>query len=168
MNDDINTLLAIAEIAGVFIGFAAVGAVVGQTRSNKTKHGDGRLINVALISTMVIAASLVPIVFSRYGISDDHVWRISAGIFFGSNLALLILLIRVTAGFSQIHAQMPWLSGLVWCLEPFIQIPLLLCIFGVWPDLAPSFYLTAVVTGVLQVSLFFAHFVTAMITAADG
>ena len=74
MSEDINTLLAIAQIAGVFVGFAAVGTVVGNTGTNKSRDADVfRLINIALISTMVIAASLIPIVFNRYGISDGLV-----------------------------------------------------------------------------------------------
>ena len=142
--------------------------MVRNTSTNRPRHGDVfRLINVALISTMVIAVSLIPIVFSRFGITEELVWRISAAIFFVSNLALISLLMRATAGFFAFAAQMPWLNGIIWCLEPFLQIPLLLCIFSIWPNLGPPLYLLAVVTCLLQVSLFFAHFVTGMITAKD-
>jgi hypothetical protein len=48
-------------------------------------------------------------------------------------------------------------------LSPFFHIPLLLCIFGGMPDLAPAFFFTAIVAAIFQSSLLFADLVISMI-----
>jgi hypothetical protein len=126
MSGDIDTLLAIAEIAGVFVGFAA------------------------LVSVVVIVGALIPVAFNRYGLSESTVWRTSSGILFVLNWIQILYVGRVTRGDRSAHSQRRGLSAAVWSLEPVYQLSLLLCIAGVWSPLAPAFYLTALVVALAQ------------------
>ena len=86
MTEDIDTLLAIAEIAGVFVGFAALVTVVSSRSGAERRHVDAfRLVCVVVISTQVIAAALVPIVLDRFGLSQSTIWRISGGLILVAN-----------------------------------------------------------------------------------
>jgi hypothetical protein len=51
MSQDIGTLLAIAEIAGVFVGFAALVSVVSRRAVAEYRQDDAqRLVSVVIIS----------------------------------------------------------------------------------------------------------------------
>jgi hypothetical protein len=55
------------------------------------------------------------------------------------------------------------LSFAAWSLEPLFQIPLLMCIMGIWKSLAPAFYFTALAVALIQVSLILADLVTVLL-----
>ena len=166
MTEDIDTLLAIAEIAGVFVGFAALATVVSGRASAESQGDDAfRLIGAVVISAQVIAAALVPIVLDRFGLSHSTTWRVSGGLVFVANWFVILFMNRVTQGFAVTHRQMRTLSVAGWILEVFYQVPLLLCAVGVWPNQAPAFYLLALVVGVLQATLCMAGLVTSLIAA---
>jgi len=167
MSRDIDTLLAIAEIAGVFVGFAALVTFIAHRRDSDERHVDFdifNLVNVVLTSVVVILGALLPVALSRYGISETTVWRASSGILFAINWGQIIYVSRVTLGYRSAHSQGRRLSIAVWALEPVYQLSLLLCIAGVWSSLEPAFYLTALVVALTQVSLVFATLVTALAT----
>jgi hypothetical protein len=167
MSRDSDTLLAIAEIAGVFVGFAALVTFIAH-RSD----GDDRdveifnLINVVLASVVVIVGALVPVAFHRYGFSEATVWRASSGLLFAMNWGQILYVSRVTQGYRSAHSRRRGLSIAVWALEPVYQLPLVLCIAGVWSGLGPAFYLTALVVALAQVSLVFATLVTMLATTS--
>jgi hypothetical protein len=80
MADHINNLFAIAEIAGVFIGFAALVTVVARGSREESQHEDTfKLANVVIINVMIITAALFPVVLNSYGITPSGVWRSSSG-----------------------------------------------------------------------------------------
>src|SRR5262245_40433266 len=169
MSHDLDTLLAIAEIAGVFVGFAALVTVIAHPRD-----GDDRdvevfsLINLVLSSVVVIVGALVPVALNRYGFSATTVWRASSGLLFAMNWGQILYVSRVTRGYRSAHSQSRGVSIAVWALEPAYQLPLLLCIAGVWSSLASAFYLTALVVALVQVSLVFATLVTTLATTSPS
>ena len=166
MSEDVNTLLAIAEIAGVFVGFAALLTVVGRRAESNDRSGEGLLLaTVVLVSVVVIVAAMVPVVLNRYGLAQLSVWRVSSGVYFVVNWAQILYVGRRTLGYRAAHSQQPVLSLAVWSLEPLLQISLILCIFGAWASLAPAFYLTALAVALIQVSLMLALLVVNLITA---
>ena len=168
MTNDIDNLFAIAEIAGVFIGFAALVTVVATRSEGESRVEDTfKLANVVIINVMIITAALFPVVLSRYGLEPTAVWRISSGFLFVVNGLQIVFLSRTTQGFAAVFSRMRAISLAVLSLSPFFYIPLLLCIFGVMQNLAPAFFLTAIVAAIFQSSLFFAHFVIAMIAPAS-
>lgn len=67
MTEEVDTLLAIAEIAGVFVGFAALVTVIAGRSDTQTQSDDVfRLLHVVITSVQVIAAALVPVVLNHY------------------------------------------------------------------------------------------------------
>ena len=163
MTEDIDTLLAIAEIAGVFVGFAALVTILTRGQAEPEYDDSFRLANVILTSVMVIAAAIVPVVLNRYGFAESAVWRASSSLLFVYNWFALFLLRHVVHGFARAHSRRPVLSTTLWALEALFQIPLLLCIVGAWQGLAAAFYLTALAVALFQMSLTFAHLTTSLI-----
>ena len=168
MADDINSLFAIAEIAGVFIGFAALVTVVASRSEDEPRLEDRfKLANVVIINVMIITAALFPVVVNRYGLAPSAVWRISSGFLYAVNLLQMVFLSRTTQGYAAAFSRRRVLSLAVLSLSPFFHIPLLLCIFGVTQNLAPAFFLTAIVAAIFQSSLLFADLVISMIVPAS-
>jgi hypothetical protein len=164
MADDIDNLFAIAEIAGVFIGFAALASVLAGKKEAEPRFDDTvKLAGVVIINVMIIAAALFPVVVNRYGLAHSSVWRISSGFLEAVNLLQLVFLSRTMPGYVAAIFQRRILSVAVWSLSPFFHIPLLLCIFGIMPTLAPAFFFTAIVAAIFQSSLLFADLVISMI-----
>jgi hypothetical protein len=169
MADDINSLLAIAEIAGVFIGFAALVTVVARGRGDASRLEDTfSLANVVIINVMIITAALVPVVVSRYGLAPSGVWRIASGFLFAVNLLQIAFLSRTTQGFSASFSQRRVMAVAVMSLSPLFYIPLLLAIFGIKPNLAPAFFFTAIVAAIFQSSLLFADLVISILVPTRG
>ncbi len=164
MLEDVDILLAIAEIAGVFVGFAALVTVVAGRSQTESRYDDTfRLLHVVITSAQVIAAALVPVVLLRYGLSQSTVWRVSSGLVFALNWIVILFINRVTQGYSSAHTRMRAVSVTSWSLEALYQGSLLLCIVGAWRGLAPAFYLTAIVVGVFQVIVIFTDLITSML-----
>ena len=164
MSEDTSTLLGIAEIAGVFVGFAALVTIVARGVERESRFDDAdRLLNVVIVSAEAMAAALLPIVLDRYGISQPVIWRVSSGLVFAANWGVILFLNRVTQGFASVHSRMRGLSIAIWILEMFYQALLLLCILGAWQSQAPAFYLTAIVVGLFQVILIMVDLVASLI-----
>ncbi len=170
MSDHIDNLFAIAEIAGVFIGFAALVTVVRRGSGDASQQDDTfKLANVVIINVMIITAALFPVVLNSYGITPSGVWRSSSGFLWVVNLLQMGFLSRTTQGYAAaLFSRRRFLLLAVLSLSPFFHVPLLLCIFGAVPELAPAFFLTAIVAAVFQSSLLFADLVISMIVPFDG
>jgi len=163
MSHDVDVLLSIGEIAGVFVGFAALVSVVARRAESLERDVVVfSLVHVVLSSVVVIVGALVPVAFNRYGLSELTVWRVSSGVLFALNWGQILYVSRVTLGYRSALLQRRRLSIAVWSLEPAYQVSLLLCIAGVWLDLAPAFYLTALFAALVQICLVFADLVTTL------
>ena len=79
MIHDVELFIALAEIAGVFVGF---GALISLTRKKTIEFFQlGRLRGVVSIGLVVIVASLIPVGISRYGIISHDLWLICSIVF---------------------------------------------------------------------------------------
>ena len=131
MADDIDNLFAIAEIAGVFIGFAALVTVVARRSGGESQREDAfMLASVVITNVVIITAALFPVVLNRYGLAPSSVWRISSGFLWILNLLQIVFLSRSTQGYAAAFSKRRILSLAVLSLSPFFHVPLLLCIFG--------------------------------------
>ena len=87
MVQEVELFVAIAEIAGVFVGF---GALISVTRRNEIEVSQlGRLRAVVTMGLVVIVAALIPVGFSRYGVTGHALW-------FTCSLIFLILIWTVS------------------------------------------------------------------------
>lgn len=148
---DTELFVALAGIAGVFVGFGAlVGATVGRTEQWLVRN----VVNQALI---VIVAALVPVVLGRYGLADHALWLAASVLALGIDWAVIILLHsrREHMAFQVLRtrAQRVVLGVTFLLLEIPSQVALLLVIVGPMPDLEPALYLTTVVLWLFQAAV---------------
>jgi hypothetical protein len=157
---NVEIFIGIAHIAGIFVGFEALISVTHRKEV-------GRIRSVVTIGLMVIIASLLPIGFDSYGISGHYLWFWCSLIFFILNLVISILSLRNPDNRVALKSQMrsnPFMTILFFLLfEIPLQVPLILAILGLFPDLEYAFYLTA-----LLFSLFEAAFVLAQLVYVQG
>lgn len=161
MTDDLGLFVAIAEIAGVFVGFAALISVTGRD-----EVAPGQLAQVRAVVTIglvVIVAALVPVGLERYGLSSEALWRTSSAAFLALVWAVIGLSLRRPENRALTLSQArrsPGLSAVFWgVLEVAIQLPLLLAVLGLAPDLARAFYTTALVVHLFQAAFVLGQFV---------
>ena len=76
---DADLFMELAAIAGVFVGFGALIAVRSGGASDVFEVVWMR--GVVSIGLMAVLAALVPVVISRYGLSDHEVWALSSVLF---------------------------------------------------------------------------------------
>ena len=79
MIQDADLFVALAEIAGVFVGF---GALISFTRRSEIDSLELGLVRaVVSIGLVVIVASLIPVTFARYGVAGHQLWATCSAIF---------------------------------------------------------------------------------------
>ncbi len=86
-----DSLHLIAELAVAVAGFASLVAVIGRRQGRDYPHWDAaRLGSMLETSLLVIAFSLLPLLPFKAGLSAEFSWRISAGVFAVSGVALAL------------------------------------------------------------------------------
>jgi len=162
---DASLFVTLAEIAGVFVGFGALISVTRRGEIETTQHG--RLRGLVTIGLLAVIAALLPVVIGRYGVIDYGLWLISSLIFLSLNWAVILFALRrpddrdVALRQSRTH---PVQTAVFWILlEGAVQLPLILIVVGLFPDIEPALYMTAVV-----LQIFEAAFVLAQIDYAQS
>ena len=145
MSQEIELFIAIAEIAGVFVGF---GALISLTRKNTIDFPQlGRIRGVVSVALVVIVAALIPVGISRYGISGHNFWLLCGIIFLILVWTQIILSLRKPEYRELLTKQTldnTVSSMFFWILlEAPIHISLILIISGFFPELESAFYTTA-------------------------
>jgi hypothetical protein len=149
---DAGLLIAIAEIAGVFVGF---GALIGVTRRNEIDAAQlGRIRGIVTVGLTVMITALIPIGLNIYGITDHNLWFLSSLIFFSLNWMVIILSFRDPINRELLKKGMrtsPLISTLFWLLlEVPLQAQLVLTMLGLFPLLEPAFYTTSLLFNLFQ------------------
>lgn len=148
MSPALDLLAALAGIAGIFVGFGAL--VVLAEDHEATKHELHMVRAVVAIGVLTLVGALIPLGLSGFDLGARALWGWSSAAFFGliwfsllhpTNRPVIVTMIRTDLR----AALFFWLV-----LEPPIQIPLVLVIFGVSPRFAPALYTVAVVINLLQ------------------
>ena len=92
MIQEIELFIAMAEIAGVFVGF---GALIGVTRRREVETGQlGQIRGVVTVGLVVTVAALIPVGLDRYGVTGRSLWVFSALTFLVLNWAVIGLSLR--------------------------------------------------------------------------
>ena len=149
---DLVLFIAIAEIAGVFVGF---GALISVTRRGEIEPAQlARIRGLVTMGLGIIVAALIPISLNLYGVSDHTLWFTSSLIFFSLNWIVIIMSFRDPVNRELMAKQTqrnPISSVLFWLLlEVPFQILLVLTILGLYPHLEPAFYTTALLFYLFQ------------------
>jgi hypothetical protein len=158
---DVDLFVAIAEIAGVFVGF---GALISVTRRSQIEAAQlGQIRAVVTIGLVVIVAALIPVGLDRYGVTGHSLWFVCGLIFLVLIWAVIILSLRRPENRELMIARAranPVMAVLFWLvLEVPMQIPLVLTVLGPYPDLEPAFYTTALVLNLFEAAFVLAQLV---------
>lgn len=164
MAQELELYVTMAEIAGVFVGFGALISVTRRSQIELTQLSQIRAVVTIGLVTMV--AGLIPAGLDRYGVSGRRLW-FSAGLaFLLLNWVVIALSLRRPESRQQVVSQArtgALKAAFFWlALELPVQVPLILTVLGVRPDLDPAFYLTA-----LMFNLFEAAFVLAQLVYSE-
>lgn len=147
---DTELFVHFAEIAGVFVGFAALISVRSAKPSDV--HDVTYLRGVLGMGLWVVVAALLAIVLSRYGLADRTLWVSSAVVGLVLWAALVIVLNR-TPESRTLNSSPERLDRLF----PIVGLPLhivgagslVLIILGIRPGIDAALYVTALTTAVV-------------------
>lgn len=161
MAQDVDVLVAIAEIAGVFVGFGALISVTRRTEIEASQLGQIRA--VVTIGLVVIVAALIPVGMGRYGVTGHTLWFICSLIFLFLIWAVIILSLRKPENRELISTRArtnPVMAVFFWLLlEVPMQVPLVLAVLGWYPHLEPALYTTALVLNLFEAAFVLAQLV---------
>ncbi|WP_448810450.1 hypothetical protein [Agromyces bauzanensis] len=149
---DTELLLPMAEIAGVFVGFGALISI--RTAESREPHTVVALSAVLWLGLWVVVAALVPVGIGRFGLEGRALWLPCC------LLALVLwwiafLVSRRAPEFRVDVATSPRAQNMLYVavavpLFLVMNVALVLTALGVWPELAPAFYLVAVMICLLM------------------
>ena len=147
MSPVVDLLASLAAIAGIFVGF---GALVVLSDDSESTVGELHMVrSVVTIGLLTLVGALIPLGLGEFGLGDRTLWGWSGGLF----LALIWFGLLHPAN-RPVHAMVrtdPRAAAFFWLvLEPPIQVPLLFCVFGIFPQHAAAFYTLAVVLNLFQ------------------
>ncbi len=155
-----DLFLALAEIAGVFVGFGALIAARGGDRVAVSGINDIRW--VVTTGIWVVIVGLLPIIVSGYGLTGHALW-LSCSLVALTLLVVMMVMYGTTpenrAEVAETQATMRWTVIALWAAPTFwlpavaLVIALVLVALGVFPDQERSLYLTAVALGLLMGAL---------------
>jgi len=154
MITDIDILLSVAEIAVAFAGFAAIAGVIGNRQAASQYHDFERLRGVVVASVVVVVASLIPIVLSRFGLADEAVWRIASGIALIINLLGLAQVIRGGRQSGLISADR-FYTRIAYAIEVPIELTVIANVLGLFPSHLAALYLAFLVLLLCQAAVVF-------------
>ena len=146
---DTELFLSLAEIAGVFIGFAALIAVrSGSPTGAGEIMGIRWLVSVAM---WVVVAALAPVIVSRYGLAVHEIWLVCSL----AALAMWVALAVVTGRSPEYRQDVAATSRARVVGEEAIGalfyvpmvVALIVIVLGPVPDQEPALHFTAVALG---------------------
>lgn len=162
MFEDGALFITIAEIAGVFVGFAALISVT--RRSDVEASQLGQIQAVVTSGLLVVVAALIPVGLDVYDVSGHGLWVASSLIYLILNWIVIYLALQRSGNRELARAQMrnsPVGAAFFWLLELAIQVSLLLIVFGVNRDMDVALYLTALVLHLFEAAFILAQLVYA-------
>jgi hypothetical protein len=161
MLSNTDTLLALAEIAAAFAGFAALVSVIGPgTRlPGQAKHDLLRLRLVIGSSVAGVAAALVPVALAGYGLDPDANWRLSSALFliFGYGIigSLVTSYRPVRTDFEPDRLAVVVVTS----IEVIEQASLIIVLLGLPFGNPAALYATALIGNICQTGFVFVRFV---------
>jgi magnesium-transporting ATPase (P-type) len=127
----------------------------------------GAIRAVVTAGLTVVVAALIPVVLASYGIDGRTLWFVASLAFLGLSWAVIGLALRARSNrrlMASLARTRPGSSAFFWLvLELPIQVPLIVAVLGLFPDIAPALYITA-----LAFNLFEAAFVLAQFVYSQG
>lgn len=166
MLEQSDALLAIAEIAATFAGFAALVTLFGRRRvAGSAAHDLLRLRLVIATSVVVVVTALVPVALSGYGFAVEVSWIVAAGI----SLPLRYLAIgSFIASYQNVRGSFPpdrLAVAVAAVLEVCAQVALLAILLGLELERQNSLYISCLVATLSQAAFVFLRLVESTFAA---
>ena len=161
MLENTDTLLALAEIAAAFAGFAALVSVLRRDskRPLNDVHDLLRLRLVIAGSVAGVAASLIPVGLAGYGLTPGANWRIAAVAFLVFDYGIILSFFRaygpVRGGFPPDKLAVVVVAA----LEITEQLSLGAVVLGLGVGNPSALYVTALIANICQAGFIFVRFV---------
>jgi hypothetical protein len=168
--DSTDTLLALAEIAAAFAGFAALVSVlrIGSEGPEEAVHDLLRLRLVISSSVAGVAAALIPVGLAGYGLDSGPTWRIAAAIFLVFDNGIIASFVGayrpVQGTFKPDHLAV----SVVATLELVEQVSLVVVILGISSAPPLALYITALIANICQAGFIFVRFVESTFRHESG
>ncbi len=160
MLEQSDALLAIAEIAATFAGFAALVTLFGRRRvAAGAAHDLLRLRLVIATSVVVVVTALVPVALAGYGFGSEVAWMVAAGI----SLPLRYLAIgSFIASYQNVRGSFApdrLAVAVAGVLEIFVQAALIVILIGLEQERQNSLYISSLVATLSQAAFVFLRLV---------
>jgi hypothetical protein len=162
LSSTLDHLLSLAEVAGVFVGFAALVSTL-KARDAPDENEIVLAMNVVIVITSALAifAALLPVGIAQFNLKDSILWRVSSMIMIVLEFGTIYVASRLP-GFSGAHRTRSLEAAAAWVTEIFILGPLILCALNVLPEYGGAFYFLAVLALIVQAIFLFVGFVVRM------
>ena len=162
----VDVLIGIAQIAGTFVGFAALTGIVGRRARGSNRHDVERLRTVILNGVMVVVTALMPTVVEGYGLNETTVWRVSSGLALVVNWALgaAVSAFGRRSGLLESDRIYRWAG---YSIEVPLQLALIANVLGVLSAHAAGFYLTFLYLALIQAVIVFVQLVNSLFAGVD-
>jgi len=149
MIDPVTLSYTVAQIAGIFVGFGALIALT--TPSGVSKAQKDLLTLCVMIGLFIIVAAILPILLMAFGLADDLVWFVSAGII----LVFDWLTIWPQRGLIQdaIRRGRTGELSFAFGVEACVQIPLILILLPVLPGQSAALYAATLFISLFQAAM---------------
>ena len=148
---DTELFLSLAEIAGVFVGFGALIAVRsgGASEAREVTY----IRSVVWLGLWVVVAALAPVVISGYDVAGHGMW-VACSLLVLALFWVIWLTNRRTPEHRMDMATYPRAVVVEYTLLLAVLVvpqnaALVLVVLGLFPDLEPALYLTAVALGLI-------------------
>jgi hypothetical protein len=161
MLETTDTLLAMAEIAAAFAGFAALVSVIRRAANQPADavHDLLRLRLVISSSVAGVAGALVPVGLAGYGLDVELTWRLAAFILLVFDNGIIASFL---GSYRPVRGTFPpdrLAVVVVGILEVLEQVSLIAVILGLPIGNAPALYVTALIANLCQAGFIFVRFV---------
>jgi hypothetical protein len=161
MLENTDTLLAMAEIAAAFAGFAALVSVIRRASDQPADavHDLLRLRLVISSSVAGVAGALIPVGLAGYGLDSGLIWRLAALLFLVLDNGIIISFI---GSYKPVRGSFPpdrLAVTLVTALEVVEQVSLFAVVLGLTFGNGPALYVTALIANLCQAGFIFVRFV---------
>ena len=158
---DSSLFLAVAQIAGIFVGF---GGIIGSLGDFHARTDAAKLLqSVVSMSICVMTAALIPVVLMQFQPDPGILWQISSSLYilliwFGGSL--VVLFNREYREWFRKHVKRaPLFAAFFWIgLEVPIQLVLLMAVFDAIPAWSQGFYVAALMFNLFQTATLLTRF----------
>lgn len=161
MQPDSSLFLAVAQIAGIFVGF---GGIIGTLGDFHARTEAAKLLqSVVSMSLSAMTAALIPATLIQFQPDPEMLWQLSAGIYIlliWIGGTLVVMFNPEFRDWFRAHVRRaPLFALLFWFgLEVPIQVSLFLALFDVAPQWSQGFYVTALMFNLFQAAVLLTRF----------